>query len=437
MKKTELNEFYEILDRINEIQLLGLSDFRIGQVNSQMLYMHYMENRDTIQYKRDVVKRIIFRCFTKLYKVEIMGKAQTVFFVARNNSAFRKDHLENVRKAANLLKNRALVYGTVNEGHTLKRVYTLVLPVIWAVQLHKKIKSWLLCWQMSSNTYFDYIDYLEFKEYEKNYYPNAEGVVLLSETHPASQFVGQYYKNKGNTTVALMHSLMSKGNVERMLVYNSICDYIISYSEYATKMAELRLYDRYKKGIYELGMLQFINSKLEKRKITTVKRIGVFLDGMSGKSLHSNLKMIQIAIDSFQDKDVEIFVKCHPSATCEEIDFWKSNIVSERAVNFYTTEVLSLELEKSTDVMILRNTNCFMEGIYQCIPTFIFNMEPVDFKNIPEDIFFSSSEELSGQIKKISTGEMERVLDRLRVYLCGNDNPEFYYKSFFGDLGWE
>lgn len=394
-----------------------------------LLYKHYFENRYAVSSWRNLIRLILVRCFCKLYVMEKSGTGSPVVFLSRNTTSMRKDHLNNTRKVCSLIENKTIIYGKRFAGFTLLNLNTLHYPLVWNAQLKRFVKEKKLRWQVIENTYFDYLDFLEYLRFEKKHLLNPDGLILLSETHSVSQFMGQYFKNRKKTTVALMHSLMSKGSLEKMEVYNSMCDYLLSYSPFATDKAEAKAYDRYKKGIYELGMIQFIKSGIRNRNIRKVHKMGIYLD--------SNLRMIQTALDAVKDMDIEVYVKCHPSSTAEQIKYWQRNIRSNSGITFYSTEVLSLKLEKTTDIMILRNTNCLMEGVYQQIPVFIYNLEPVDFKGLPENIYFSSAEELKEQIRCVQNGELKEPMQKLKEYMCGAQNPDVSYKEFFNSLGWK
>lgn len=431
-----LDELYELIEKYNTIKLKNIEEFKIGQVNSLYLYNYFIDKRESEYSWYRIVRSFLLRCFSKLYKFEKYGNGSPIVFVARNNSGSRKDHLNNTRNVCTLLNNKTIVYGKRFIRLTIVNICTLFYPLSWNRTLKKIEKNTRFRWGLIANTYFDYLDFLEYLRFERKNHMDPSGLVLLSETHPVSQFMGQYFKNRKRTTVALMHSLMSKGDKEKMEVYNSMCDYLISYSPFATDKADAKAYDRYIKGIYELGMIQFVRSNLKLREISKINTIGIYLDGMGEKSIQSNTNMIQTTLDAFQNTEKRIYVKCHPSNTLEQIEYFKKNIRTEHDIPFYRTEVLSTDLEKTTDLMILRNTNCLLEGIYQQIPTFIFNMEPVDFKGLPVDIYFSSAEELQKLVEKTENNEMREPLKRLKEYMCGVDNPDHNYKKFFNDLGW-
>ena len=78
-----------------------------------------------------------------------------------------------------------------------------------------------------------------------------------------------------------------------------------------------------------------------------------------------------------------------------------------------------------------------LEGVFQNIPTFVFNYGKVDFKSLPEELYFASSDELLDKINRVNSGSMRDSFKKIREYLCGPDNIAENYRRFFNGLGWE
>ena len=42
--------------------------------------------------------------------------------------------------------------------------------------------------------------------------------------------------------------------------------------------------------------------------------------------------MIQTTLDAIKGTNLEVFVKCHPSTTESELDYWKNNVQTDKNV---------------------------------------------------------------------------------------------------------
>lgn len=423
-------ELYPLRESLSQICLKKIEDYDVGKLGFRLLHIYYIkksEKRETI-WKH--IAMILARCFTIRNKIEEHKEGKVICYCSRPMVTGRPDHLQNFLRVINLLENKTVMVGTAIEGITLKNIKTLLLPFVWDMQLRKVVQDKYLRVILVRNIYSAYIDFLEYRNYEKKKSSKPVGLLLLEETIPSAMLLAEYFQKQGRKTAVLQHGLYAASEQMKYYLSNWGCDYMLAYSKYSVDLLEE--VGNYPGEIHILGMYQYIGQTLEERNIEKAERIGIFLDGFA---IEKNLEMINIVVEACKNTKRKIYIKLHPSSDEKEMEIYKQKIDMSNIVGIYSKKPVSIELEKNIDVMVCRNTTCFVEAVFQKIPAFIYNKESI-YKGIKANIYFNSKEELSILFSKVEDGSIKERLEFLKIYLCGPTEPEVTYSQFFYELGW-
>ena len=82
-------------------------------------------------------------------------------------------------------------------------------------------------------------------------------------------------------------------------------------------------------------------------------------------------------------------------------------------------------------MILCRNTTCIAEGLFQNIPTYIFENGDVWFKELPENLYFRSSEDVIDIINQCIEGKVADIVKVAKVFVCGDSNPFKAHQEFF------
>lgn len=426
-------ECNRILSRLDKLKLKGIENYSVKGLTFRLIYMYkcgYLKAQPVLKH----IGMMFLRCMTDRNHIE--GNGNILCYCSRPMTAIRSDHLTNFFRVTDLLDSKVLMYGTKLEKITFKRIKTLALPFIWNYQLKKCISDRGLRWWIVRDIYSGYHDLLEFQAYESKKKLDAKGILLLEETIASSQFLETYFRRRNLLCTGMMHGMSAADRQSGYYMANWHSDYLLAYSRYGAEM--IKEAGGYKGNLVIAGMYQFIGLNLTQREINSIHAIGVFLDGSIGDEVRRmNLRMINLVIEACEGARIKIYVKLHPSNSMDDYRYYKENVKDYKNIRFFLKKPSSIEIERRIDMFVCRDTTCLFEAIYQEIPSFVYCDPPGLFSNIDEDIYFASAADLKRHMGKYLDGSQRSITKKIKLYLCGNEDPASAYEDFFFSIGWK
>lgn len=448
-----MNDIEWIVKKLNEASLKGLEEFPVGDVLRLGINLYEKEGKLKQHSTIDVILRCCYFCVFNHTHFYIRGNGETLFFFGRDQGSVRMDHLRRLKKASQLLKNVSFSYGRRNgklHGKSVLLMFrNLFYVFMWKKKLCQVIRDrnmvlWLL--HRLSEGFNSYCETMHALDKQKIIIKN---LVISIDCHVSAQMIIRHMTSVGVCSIEFMEGLpldFSKDNSFGRIAIPPLADCLVSYGEYASKNRLSTLKEGvYPKGIYNIGPFEFIGKT--KKRILTGKNsicVGVFTDGIFGvdekkKSFlkQTNLEMIRMTLDACSGKNYSVYIKCHPGADVQEIEYYKSNIDTNLIEGIYARERDSEELIEKTSVVVLRETSCLIECLYLDVPVIIYGKKPLLRDDIPFDIYFNNGKEELHLIEEIVRGEFNERIAEMKEYMCGVGDVTQNYRDFFRKLGCE
>lgn len=427
------------MDMNKNLKLSGIEDFDSGSLLNFPLYQIMILGK---RVERNAILnaiKIFFRAIIKRTAYKRYKNGDIICYIARPLIADRHDHYDAFKNVTGLLENKTIFTPTKLVGFSLANISTLRLPFVW----NKELKAYGFNRSNRRDIVRSlYSGYMDYKEVIDVIDEKQRGLLLYTETTPPSQFLKQYSKKNGITTVCLQHGTYNISEHAKYYLLHWGCDYLAAYSEYAkNRFAEM---GGYKGEVVSLGIPKFIGFSYVQRQLGTIKTVGILVDGNNGNDYIYLAIMEQIVVKVCNDCGIKVLVKHHPSDSDDILRYYKDNVHGDFTV--IGNKSSSLDFEKGVDAVVCRNTTCFVECVFQRIPTFIYNgnyhtgkdgfLEDLSYPGLNEDIYFDDEKKFRGLIEKYSNPLNYGLIDDLRSYVCGNTDATEEYARFFKKINW-
>lgn len=373
------------------------------------------------------VKTIFLWTFFYSNSFNLVNNGNVMFFLSELNS--RKDYKDYMLRAAELCDNRVVVQHKRRMVPHFTYLFFLLLLNGWNKELKRagvnSAANRRIC---LVHLYRAYINYKEITNYIYKKKLNVKCFVVWCDILLSDSVLVQKMKHMGIDTVTFQHGIYLASSHARLFT-KSKSDMMFSINQFTIE--ESKKCDYRGQTVLTGHPERIGRQEAEKKLGDKAATIGVLLDSFIYHDL--NIEFAGFMNQYCLDNGKCMIIKLHPTERDDKSKYLKK-LSSSVCKGVYCSEISLNDFSKMIDIAVVRLSSTLVNMLDSGVPSFSFArnipLQADTYKNIKQDIRFSTEEDLNRLISKVESGDYKDEFEEIRSFFCVDDVSK-RYRDFF------